>query len=269
MRDRGMEALRPRRRELATKVAVLAEVGGGARAAALADELGLELVPSWGLAPWEFVLMSTAERLELRDNRVRRARPCYVDAARLARSQQNRSRRQPLARAIGAHTRHVIDATAGLGQDALLLASMGYEVTALERCAVLAALLRDGLARAQRDQRLKRLIAERLRVIGGEARELIPRIQPPADTIYMDPMFPPKRRRSALPPKSVRWVRELVGDDEDAVELLRVCLRFAGRRVVVKRPDDAPVLFANPALSYGTKLVRYDVYLTPSSSTRD
>ncbi len=257
-----MEAVKPRPSDLASKVAVLVGTGGGVPATALAGELGLELVCSWGLRPWEFVLVSTPERLELRDNRTRRTRPCYVDAARLARSRQNRSRRQPLARAIGARTHRVIDATAGLGQDALLLAGMGYEVTALERCAVLAALLRDGVERARRDQRLKRLIADRLRIIGGEARQLIPRIQPPADAIYMDPMFPPKRRGSALSPKNVRWVRALVGDDEDALELLRVCLRFAARRVVVKRPDGAPTLLPNPALSYGTKLVRYDVYLT-------
>jgi 16S rRNA (guanine1516-N2)-methyltransferase len=77
----------------------------------------------------------------------------------------------------------------------------------------------------------------------------------------MDPMFPPKRKCSALAKKSLRVLRDLVGDDEDALELFEICRRHAANRVVVKRPDHVPPLFANPTTSYEGKLVRYDVYI--------
>src|SRR5690554_1818824 len=59
---------------------------------------------------------------------------------------------QLVARAVGLHkTRarlHVLDATAGLGQDAFVLAGLGCQVTMLERNSVIHALLADGLSRA-------------------------------------------------------------------------------------------------------------------------
>jgi len=53
------------------------------------------------------------------------------------------SRRQPLARALGRKARRVVDATAGLGQDSFLIASLGPTVLALERSPIIAALLAE------------------------------------------------------------------------------------------------------------------------------
>ena len=47
-----------------------------------------------------------------------------------------------------------VDATAGLGDDSLLLAAAGFEVRLYERNPTVAALLRDALRRAQADPRL-------------------------------------------------------------------------------------------------------------------
>lgn len=62
------------------------------------------------------------------------------------------SRNDLLPRAIGLKSAHpprtVLDATAGLGADAATLALLGLEVTALEKSAVVHALLQDGIARA-------------------------------------------------------------------------------------------------------------------------
>ena len=87
---------------------------------------------------------------------------------------------------------------------------MGYRVTAIERSAIIAALLQDGLSRAGE------LFTGRVDVIAGDTREVLPNIYPAPDTVYLDPMFPPKRKHSALAKKSVRTLRDLVGDDNDA-----------------------------------------------------
>ncbi len=251
----GLRALAPGR------VAVIAEPD--ASVAALARELGLPTTDAAGARCFAYVLARTPERLELRDNRSRRARPIYVDVSAVCTryNRKNHSRGQPLVRAMAARTRSVFDVTAGLGQDALLLACLGYNVTAIERSPVIAALLRDGVARAHQNSQSRLALGGRLTVITADARDVLPTIYPRPDVVYMDPMFPPKRKRSALAKKSLRVLRDLVGDDEDALELFEICRRHAANRVVVKRPDHVPPLFANPTTSYEGKLVRYDVYI--------
>lgn len=229
-----------------------AGAAGGEVAAALADRLALPLAER-AEPDFDLLLIWTGTRLELRDNRDWRVGPVFADfrprAARPA-----LTRRQPLARAIGRGARTVVDATAGLAHDAFLLTGLGYNVTAIERSAVVAALVEDGLRRAPD-------VRDRLHVVCADAVTLLPTLQPAPDAIYLDPMFPPKRRKSAAVRKEMHMLRALVGEDTDATELLAVSLRCARQRVVVKRPDSAAPLAPRPAVSYSGRLVRYDVYL--------
>lgn len=177
----------------------------------------------------------------------------------LASPERGLSRRQPFARALGRDTRRVIDATAGLGHDALLAACLGCEVIAIERVPAVAALLDDALARAVALGAPRNDFTRRLSLVAGDARALLPGLAP-ADAIYLDPMFPPKRKRGAASKKAMLMLRALAGDDDDAGELLALA-RTHARRVVVKRADDAPPLAPAPDAVYRGKLVRYDVYL--------
>ena len=230
-----------------------------------AEKLARELSLPWvaaGETGADLQLVLTPEHLELRDGHDPRLGPVYVDFSHLDLRPYgaNLSRRQPLARAMGKKNRTVVDATAGYCQDALLLALMGFRVTAIERSPVVAALAQDGLQRftVQADSTL----AQRLQRVTADARGLLPSIAPRPDAIYLDPMFPPKRKKSAAVKKEMRLLRELVGDDADATELIEISRRVALHRVVVKRPDDAAPLAPDPSMSIAGKLVRYDVYLT-------
>ncbi|MEW6330564.1 MAG: class I SAM-dependent methyltransferase [Pseudomonadota bacterium] len=226
----------------------------------LAKELMLPLAET-AEAGFDLLLALTPEHLELRNRRDARMHPVCVDFSHLDLRpySANLSRRQPLARAFGRKTRVIVDATAGYAQDALLLALMGFRVTAIERSPVVAALARDGLARLA--AQTGTTLTGRLELVGGDARALLPAVAPRPDAIYLDPMFPPKRRKSAAVKKEMRLLRELVGDDADAPELLALSRGIARERVVVKRPDDAAPLAPDPDLSIKGKLVRYDVYL--------
>lgn len=247
--------------ELPTPVTAGVTAAPGMRdaALALAHELGLPFAEDEDSGDVALLFVLTSERLELRDRREGRMKPVYADFSGLRHAPL--THRQPLVRALGRRTRIVVDATAGLGQDAARLAAAGYRVTAIERHAAVAALLRDGLRRAQRDPLLAHVLGERLTVLHGDARSLLPGLRPRPDAVYLDPMFPPKRRASAAARKELRLLRALVGTDADAHELLEVGLRCAPR-VVVKRPDGAlPLTPPNPAVNFAGKLVRYDVYL--------
>ncbi|VAW75416.1 16S rRNA (guanine(1516)-N(2))-methyltransferase [hydrothermal vent metagenome] len=176
-------------------------------------------------------------------------------------------RGQPLARAVGIKSGFdpvVWDATAGLGRDAFVLASIGCQVTLCERSPVLAALLDDGLQRATLNTDIGDWIQSRMTLrFGDSAHKLaaLPETQAP-DTVYLDPMYP-AGKSSVLVKKEIRAVQQLVGEDTDSLAILDAALTIARRRVVVKRPQRAgPLHDRTPNTSIESKKTRYDIYVT-------
>jgi 16S rRNA (guanine1516-N2)-methyltransferase len=187
-------------------------------------------------------------------------------------------RGQPLAKAIGLKggaNPTVIDTTAGMGKDAFVLACLGAQVTLIERSPILATLLENGLERASRNPELTTIITDRMNLVTADAIEWLTSLatnQYP-DVIYMDPMYP-HRNKSALVKKEMRVLRELVGDDEDASQLLHTALSCAKRRVTVKRPSTAPILSGSilnnrkPNSTVESKNTRYDIYVPCNASEK-
>lgn len=218
-------------------------------------------------------LSRTPQHLELQSLNGTRSRPLCVDfvgGPTGFRRMTGQSRQQPIARAVGikGEAPYVIDATAGLGRDAFLLACLGCRVAMIERSRVLGALLADGLTRAAGQSAALDRIIGRLTLTIGDSRDILAalsRAERP-EVVYLDPMYAPSKR-TALSKKELRICRELVGDDADAVELLETARAVATQRVVVKRHPDAPPLAPDPTVSYKGRTVRYDAYLgAPSSS---
>ena len=170
---------------------------------------------------------------------------------------------QMIAKAVGVAPGvrpRVLDATAGLGRDAFVLASLGCEMTLIERQPLIAALLEDGLARAALSAEVAPIVA-RMHLLVGNAIELMTGwAQEPPQVIYLDPMFP-HRDKSALVKKEMRLFRPFVGDDLDAPALLEAALALASHRVVVKRPRKAPIIEGQkPGYVLEGKSSRYDIY---------
>jgi 16S rRNA (guanine1516-N2)-methyltransferase len=254
----------------------------------LAERLGVPVLESRDLSRGQvaaaMLLAVTPERLELAAHHRGRGRPgrgelayrekgVAVDLGGLdARTGPGGlSRKQPLARAIGRRTDLVLDGTAGLGQDARLLAAMGYRVLATERSPVLHAMLLDGLRRAEADPAIASVLGGRLRIWPEPAdvrtvlRTLAETGEMSPDAVFLDPMFPPRRKDTALARKSVRMIRAIVGSDEDAAEVLAAA-RHRVRRVIVKRPPEAAPVAADPTMTIASKLARLDVYVNPEGS---
>ena len=172
-------------------------------------------------------------------------------------------RGQALPKAAGftkGQTPSVVDATAGLGRDAFLLASLGAEVTLIERSKEMHALLNDGLLRAAAAGAPFSDIVARMTLVHGDARELLPNYTP--DVVLVDPMHPP-RGNSALVKKEMRQLRELVGADPDSFELMQAALAAATKRVVLKWPLRADAMAGLKAPSHQIlgKSTRYDVFM--------
>ncbi len=161
---------------------------------------------------------------------------------------------EPLLRAVGPWTR-VVDATAGWGGDAGVLAAAGRQVLMIERDPVMALLLREALLR-WRASGLP--AAERLSLLHGDALELLPTSRP--EVVLLDPMYPPLRKQGRKG-EGLRLTRAVVGEDPDQDELLAVAMASAERRVVVKRPLGAPPLAGRrPSGSIDGRTTRFDIY---------
>jgi 16S rRNA (guanine1516-N2)-methyltransferase len=158
----------------------------------------------------------------------------------------------------------VIDATAGLGRDSFLLATLGAKVTLLERSAEVHDLLQRGLETARATAPELAEIVARMTLVHGDAREILPGLR--ADVVMVDPMHPP-RRKTALVKKEMRLLRQLVGTDPDVSELMHAALASSCGRVVLKWPLRADPIAGLPKPSYQImgKTVRYDVFATPSA----
>jgi 16S rRNA (guanine1516-N2)-methyltransferase len=173
-------------------------------------------------------------------------------------------RGHPLVKAAGFkkdRIPRVVDATAGLGRDSFLLASVGAEVVMLERSAEVHALLTDALARASAASPELAEVVSRMTLVHADAKERLPKLRP--DVVIIDPMHPP-RQNSALVKQEMRLLSGIVGADEDAHELMQVALASARDRVVLKWPLRAAALLESPKPShqFTGKTVRYEVFLT-------
>lgn len=172
------------------------------------------------------------------------------------------------ARVKGVEAPRAVDATAGLGEDSLLLAAAGFTVTLCEADPVIAALLEDALARASAHEVLGPIV-ERMRLVAGDSRITLERAgastgaQP--DVVYLDPMFP-GRTKSAAVKKKFQLIHGLERPTEplDEESLLQAALVARPRKVVIKRPVKGPYLAGvKPSHAIAGKAVRYDCIVPP------
>lgn len=175
-------------------------------------------------------------------------------------------RKHPLARALGLRPGqacpNILDATGGLGRDALLMARLGCEVVLCERNPVIAQMLSEALSRGTASSPILRAAIQRVRTIAADAREYLALCTPssvPA-VIYLDPMYPHRNKR-ALVKQELRILRTLVGNDSDALDLFNAAIISGCERVVVKRPKGAPgIAGVSPHHQVLLPSSRYDVY---------
>jgi 16S rRNA (guanine1516-N2)-methyltransferase len=240
------------------------------KAKKLAESLDLPF-QEYGTYNQGIILIYTDTHLELRQSLIpgkALSGPLFVDFVNGSsgyRHLHNCTIHQPLARAVGIKQGFrplIVDGTAGLGRDGFVLACLGCSVTMIERSQILGALLEDGLQRALHDERVGKIIRDRIHLIIADTNSILTSLSIRPYTIYLDPMYP-NRSTSALNKKEMRIIRTIVGDDNDSLSLLECALQIAENRVVVKRSKGAPPLGEKPPSHHILmKNSRFDVYLT-------
>lgn len=193
----------------------------------------------------------------------------------------------------------VIDATAGMGEDSLLLAAAGCEVTLFEQDPVIAALLQDTMRRALEEAALHEIVM-RMQLVEGDSIGHLRKLGEAAtgsdtqeddaghacstltesavmangsdialkrpDVIYLDPMFP-ERQKSGLVKKKFQLIHYLEAPAENEEALMQAAIAARPFKIVVKRPAKGPYLAGlKPSYSLDGKAIRYDCYVFPENA---
>lgn len=150
-----------------------------------------------------------------------------------------------------------IDATAGLGEDSILLAASGYEVKMFERDKYIAALLEDAMERASQDEVLGPIV-DRMELVHGDSIEAMESGKIAADIVYLDPMFP-ARNKSGLIKKKFQLLQQLESPCEEGERLVKAALSLKPKKVIIKRPLKGEYLAGiKPNHSVSGRAIRYD-----------
>lgn len=199
----------------------------------------------------------TETRLELH---VAHFKPLFVDfnASTIQRRKQAGKSLELIRACSPLQNKRIIDATAGWGRDAALLAFQGARVVMIERHPIMYALLQDALSNLPDESILQKnlslMYANSIDLIGNLSEEQKP------DMIYLDPMHP-TRTKSSLVKKEMQVLQNMIGEDIDFKCLLDSSLQIAKEKVIVKWPQNvSPIV--KPHHSISGKTVRFDVYKT-------
>ena len=179
----------------------------------------------------------------------------------LQRVTNGRLQHEMLAKAVKTDQENLkaIDATAGMGEDSLLLAACGYQVTLYEQNPVIAILLKDALRRAKKNTVLKDIVS-RMQLVEGDSIEHLNKRLDPVDVIYLDPMFP-GRQKSGLINKKLQLIQKLEPPCSKETALFDAAMAAQPSKIIVKRPLKSPYLDERvPSYSLKGKAIRYDCY---------
>lgn len=184
--------------------------------------------------------------------------------------------RSVLGRKTVARTLTVLDATAGFGQDAFLLAAAGCQVTMIEQLPLLQFLLRQALAIDTQGNSEVREVLTRLQLQSGNSIDVMRNWQQARpDIVYLDPMYAQPEmgaaglKKSAAVKKNMAFLQLLSAGyahqhgeaDLYGNGMLTVALTLALRKVIVKRAPNADWLDnIKPASSITGKAARFDIY---------
>ncbi|MEE9334348.1 MAG: class I SAM-dependent methyltransferase [Granulosicoccaceae bacterium] len=242
---------------------------------ALAKQLGLPIADgktdtdSWRL------LVASEVRTLIRPDGARMNIDFTQGKAALRQAQPSKD--QSLVRALGLHklkqaqrqATHVIDATAGLGQDGWIIACQGCKTIWLEESPLVAVMLQHAIDHATRQPAIAG-IANNVEVMNVRSQDYFAQLNNSAankparpDIIYLDPMFPAKKKQAKVK-KGMQFLQALL-PETDNTHLLQHALDAATNRVVVKRPAGAAVMagtenWNGQLTTVETDATRFDIY---------
>lgn len=214
---------------------------------------------------YDLLLIFHDDVIELYDNALKTDISIdFIKGSNAHRQQFGGGRGQAIAKAMGLKsgiTPSVLDVTAGLAGDAFVLATLGCNMTLIERSPIIHCLLENAMERASLNQEFQVILEQGFQLIHTDANAYLQNPTKRPDVIYIDPMYP-ERKKSALVKKDMQMLQRLHLQNDDPAALLENAMQVANKRVVVKRPVHAKPLNSRPtSTSVKSKKTRYDIYV--------
>ncbi|CAL4324691.1 class I SAM-dependent methyltransferase [Buchnera aphidicola] len=225
------------------------------------------ITKTWGIKNTKntnFSLIIKNHRIELQNNLKNKEKNIWVDFNYKKFQKYKKDKKIKIIQTLGIkknYIPHVLDSTAGVGKDSFIFFSHGCKVTMVEKNPILSILLYDGLYRGFQNHKIGILMKKNIQLIYNTSNNLkkIKILKP--DVIYLDPMFPQKKKKS-LPKKNMQTIQKLIGNDTDSHILFQQCKQFAKNRIVVKRKMTSKYISNDlPDFNIKTKKHRFDIYL--------
>ena len=230
-----------------------------------------EFIEHFNKSNSDFILYREDKKILLKSNFHKDWLPFSIDflSNEITRRKNQLGLNQEITKAIGIKKDYkpaVLDTTAGLGRDSFMLASLGCNITMLERNPVIFLLLQNGLNIAKGNEEIRTII-EKMTLVNANSIDFLKNDLENFDVIYIDPMFP-KSKKSRLVKKDMQIFREIVGDDLDSSELLKLALKQKVKRIVVKRMINSEnIANIKPNFEIKGKTTRFDVYTPLNNHT--
>ncbi|WP_343183533.1 class I SAM-dependent methyltransferase [Buchnera aphidicola] len=152
----------------------------------------------------------------------------------------------------------IIDSTAGFGKDSFVLASFGFKVYMIEKNIIIYKLLKDGIKRASKDNKIGKWIKKNMILFNSDSLNFFKKKIIIPDIIYIDPMF---NKKKSKPKKDMFLLRQLLKNKNNEKKLLIPAIKLAKKKVVVKRYLNQKYLNKKKPnnILYGKKY-RFDIY---------
>ena len=143
----------------------------------------------------------------------------------------------------------ILDCTAGLGRDGILLSKLGHDVTMIEKNPILIIMLNNYLSRVK---------DIKARLLYGDSLSYIRIAKKKFDYIYIDFMF--EKKNNAKPSKYDLFLRSINYNENNKLDFIKEMINYCKRRIVVKEPIKSKSGIIDCDFEIKTKLIKYKIF---------
>ena len=141
------------------------------------------------------------------------------------------NKKHQLNKIFKAKNSSILDCTGGFARDAAVLASLGNDVTLIDRNPLIMSLLVNAREKIKSDD--IRYIFSRIKIRFGNCIEFIRNTSKHFEYIYFDFMF--NINKSALPSKNEQFLREIVKNDiNENVDIIHETIQRVKSKIIIK-----------------------------------
>jgi len=152
----------------------------------------------------------------------------------------------------------ILDGTAGLLSDTLILLSLGHKVIACEQSKYIYLLISDAVRRAENQLGF----LENLILVNKNSIDVYLEKEN-VDIVYLDPLFPQDKKQLKRS-KSIYALRDILNLEKIVINDDKLFMEFnelKPKKIILKRPLKSEIIYNTPNYQVKGKSTRFDIYI--------